>query len=858
MPDLKTDAGIAEVLGSVKPRILPPELRERYDSLKYADPKEHRQQLAREVLKYQQLVDMVVPELTDLGIATERQGTLNVDVAALNELSLSGLREALKDRIGKYTAFDTIQLLMAAFLDREVVDLNHPEAGAKPLFFTPETLDEVVDLDQLRAAQFHLTPWQFVGKFRWKRPTYPLSDPNADPKLTPQLVAYTTALYHPDFGDACREPDGKLSVLDRNHSLNEVSGQPQRYSFASQAFTQHYGIQMRSHEAENPATAGRQPALFAQQFLQPLFNRGLLRESDFRTVSGTRTEEALGREAPVGKDGGVMLDGVKYYFGKPMHHTNVRVTKLTNEIGIAFRESEQGDVMPVRTFRLLQPNEWQGKSTAELDAIGVVLSPGKTGKGYPMVRQRDGMGRLTLPSDPEELLRELPGETKQQFVQRVQAWQAFSVERRMLRQHGQLWRQLPLREQLLAAGAIRQLTDTGYDQARLKRFYQVGGVDGLRALQVTEYAPQLAKMVVELGLHFSDRTDLKEGERTIAQRLFEKYASIVEQVGQIKSYLQATFAQELTSQPELIDRIANSLFERGKTLLEKFNTARGDPESILAELERIEASIYLDLITYKSLKRENPSLSLETFGSVKTEVMSGASIPEALKAQMRTIFGENRQASPDAEALTGFAREQFERGLTRDDNQVYIILSAETVLGFTRLDPEPDLGPDHLHVGSLNVDLNYQRYSLANVLLDLVKQKIDDGMVVHSDARPKLAVLPDYIRRFGRVIVGLNQVPTERGKVPLFELVGDRQLNDQSRFQRLPFEQIQAAYPGTNDYHLDDAAIVLKFDGDREYDVMLATAQQILDTNRYAGTVYQRDPANPAALYLVFEPLLTP
>jgi hypothetical protein len=131
------------------------------------------------------------------------------------------------------------------------------------------------------------------------------------------------------------------------------------------------------------------------------------------------------------------------------------------------------------------------------------------------------------------------------------------------------------------------------------------------------------------------------------------------------------------------------------------------------------------------------------------------------------------------------------------------------VLGFTKLEPEPGR-PAELHVGSLNVDENYQRYALANTLLELVKAKIEAGTIVHSQARPQLNVLPDYVGRYGRVITGLDyeQPDPQKPVIPLFRLIGDRAANQEYQLFNQPLETIKRSYPGTNAYTLSDDQFV--------------------------------------------------
>ncbi len=324
----------------------------------------------------------------------------------------------------------------------------------------------------------------------------------------------------------------------------------------------------------------------------------------------------------------------------------------------------------------------------------------------------------------------------------------------------------------------------------------------LSFLSLEQGGHEMGQKIINIGKHLP--TD-------VADRIFEKYAELVEASENAERFLFEEFDKE---DKILARQVSSKLLQRGERLLItgsdtldtlrfQYETATGegilnrsfDPHAddhtledyerveqeeitkLLSSLDSIRAHIELWKSGFRTLYEEGV---IENFGEV-SGVEFGIKSPEELsdedKATMRKMYDENY---PESAGYSKEFREVIFHGLeeafTKKDVRFYVLKKDSEILGYNRFEDLPDTedGRKRKYVGSFNVSPQYRGSKLGDKIFDdCLAQEISGDTIIEAYADPTLPISSHYLETNGFAATGIEDI----GGRPLLKIVRDGAMN---------------------------------------------------------------------------------
>lgn len=271
----------------------------------------------------------------------------------------------------------------------------------------------------------------------------------------------------------------------------------------------------------------------------------------------------------------------------------------------------------------------------------------------------------------------------------------------------------------------------------------------ITTLLSTEHGPEMGLVVSKIARYLTHET---------AEKVFVKYAELVETADGVRGYLQDHYSKELAEKPGLEEEIIQNLLRKGKQILESASEGQNE-EEILASLERNKGDVLLFANAFRRMYGRE--ISLEQFKDLAIEHISGGSLSPEEYIQMLSIsdqnWSEQRKLMPQMytqimhdvpSQLNGKNPETGEPTQTT----WHILKHKDEVIGFFRLD---DTAPDKVYFGSMNSRSDLHGYKVGDAILREMLLKTTEGKKVEAHSSPKTAICRSYINRYGFVGTGL-------------------------------------------------------------------------------------------------------
>ena len=285
------------------------------------------------------------------------------------------------------------------------------------------------------------------------------------------------------------------------------------------------------------------------------------------------------------------------------------------------------------------------------------------------------------------------------------------------------------------------------------------GVNGARAFLSCEYGQHFGDAILKI----SESLDQKS-----ADAIFSRYAEIADVVERETEQLLKDFFVMENGQKVDRSKINDELLGRAKTIISTFATRleKGEKigsEEVLRELDHFQRDTVLFASMFKESAKGKSSIEFENIRGLSFEQKNPADLTNDEREEMLHILDENwRTQMP---SVASFVRAGFEKKIdpANTATRFHVLKKNGKVIASVRFDERPDLGPNVLYGGSLNVSPELRGSALGE---SVMRKTVDDEArdhVIYADFFPEVAAGSMYVEQFRFVVVGVEEVKVEEG-----------------------------------------------------------------------------------------------
>ncbi len=547
-----------------------------------------------------------------------------------------------------------------------------------------------------RSQKAMLQPWELGQKKKnWADPM--ILDSGEQTNLAE--VAMTAVLHK--LG-AERNENGQLTII------HPQTGK--RIPFSSSLIKDFVGINPSSSKGNNKNTFDSSPLQFTIKYLPHLLQSGLLRQSDFRTLGGSRSAEIANvHERRFNKTTGNVSftntsgQSAQYYVGKEklvgigmkIDHEHMTARMLDRQ-NVAIVKDEKGEKTIVATFPLLreeQLSKIQDAVKQQLLERGVDPTPTNV-TSYTTIGGKQ-MKNLMREYSVTDFLKVRPGENPVDYYKRLKPLDNpdFVLKKvtGFFQQAGIGIHNLPWSEQLVLARAL--LVET--DEQKLLEHAKKYGLSGVRAFLSMDLDASLGQKIVKIGEGLNPQ---------LGDALFKKYGEIVDAAYQAADYIREHFPAQDELKNQSSQKLTEQLLKKGKDLLAEFAASSGQKGSefesikLVQKLEQLKTEVLMFAASYKILPKD-AKVEFEDIANTSIEDRDSASLTEEEKKQMTEIFTLNRLGNYP-EKLLKQTQKDFAETLNTPGHTFRMLVHQGRLVAFLHYDR---ISENEIYVGSLNL-----------------------------------------------------------------------------------------------------------------------------------------------------------
>ncbi|MSR85065.1 N-acetyltransferase [Candidatus Uhrbacteria bacterium] len=768
----------------------------------------------RQIPSESEFRQVMLQRLERLGMVRHEEGRMIVRVEDLRTgliKKIRGIAEfASGGRFDSYFEKDSASIFYLTFRDAHIVseedwERKGMEAKPKKLFYTPETEDVAFDPQKIRQQDFYLGLWELPNIAAQSKK---LSYPSQHEHLQMNEVAIAALMYHPQYGDAMRDAQGRLLVRNKeSRAYRPINGE----WFEAMGFS---GGDPKEGDSMHA------PREYVTRHAHNLVQRGLIRADDFRSTSHATDQEQRIDRGHISKSGTIMLHGVIHSIGRRFARESYSVKDLSPGVGGLVERAPNGIEHIKYTFTIFQ------KGDPRLAGRTVSFGSGQTREyaSPDMIDLKEYVGLSTV----DERMRSMVN----------------------LEVGNKLWEKIPVNYSGLSEDEQTRVTDivgamNSVEQATFITFISKFKIEGLRTFLSAEGDAKQGKKIYLLVQELGD---------PMARTIFRRYNELLN--------LTRKTTKDLTDQvfesakDYSLDRaqLNGELIARAKRVLLDFADKARDQkkkhfyaEDLIKNLEHYEEDLILFTSVCKTVGKKQ-GIKFEELHHV--EYISDR-LPKELSDQEKDEIKEVLRMNwvdQDKIAAGNFKKALEEKLHINNAKTRFTLLKKDGhVIGFIRFDERPDLGERVLYGGSFNIHPDYRGSSIGNALM---KRTIDDkakkGFVLHAHVVPDAIVGTSYVEDMDHIITGIDETKVdEKGKhAPLLKILRDDQLVLRSRAPGMTRERLME--------DRTQGVRVLKFDLRTEKDRFLTTIREASQQGRIVSR-YFADPKNPAMRYVAIE-----
>ncbi|MCB9809255.1 hypothetical protein H6776_02540 [Candidatus Nomurabacteria bacterium] len=353
-------------------------------------------------------------------------------------------------------------------------------------------------------------------------------------------------------------------------------------------------------------------------------------------------------------------------------------------------------------------------------------------------------------------------------------------------------------------------------------------------LSLAHGGPEMGEKILELGEQLPPET---------AQKIFNKYAELVDRVNEVLEFTKNGFKQELQTQPEMINDIQQTLYKRGVALLDNFYQdiqSSQDIESLATEIEqqldRINADTVTTLAVFKHALREGHQLPLEDIKGATFESHHPSDFTPEQIAEMRDIYETNWEHYSD-KAFVQHILKYFDTAFDTSNtlqNTLYTFEKDNHIQAFIRFEEKE---PGTRYASALNVDENMQGLALGEAMMDEALKKEATSSVLKAVCDPTSRSNMRYFE-MGFIATGFTD-----DNPPVFKIEWDNEKNTHYRTKAMPINEILHLSPSEKTIEVHSSA-------------SLQELHQGFPENKVLTRCFQ-DPVGRGDWYAVYEDAVT-
>lgn len=376
---------------------------------------------------------------------------------------------------------------------------------------------------------------------------------------------------------------------------------------------------------------------------------------------------------------------------------------------------------------------------------------------------------------------------------------------------------------------------TNKEMAPVKEFAQTYGADGLRTfLSLAHGGPDMGDKILEIAEQIPQET---------AQKIFSKYAELVEHVDEILDMTKTGFKQALDTQPQTLHDIQQTLYQRGVALLNNFHqdiesgqNIESLSQEIQQQLDRINADTVTTLAIFKHALRAGQEVPLSDITGATFSSAHPLEFSPEQQAEMKDIYETNWEHYPDS-VFVRKIMDYFEGAFIDENskaNKLYTFQKDDHIQAFIRFEEKE---PGIQYASALNVDENMQGLALGEAMMDEALKKESETSILKAVCDP---MNRSNMRYFEMGFIAKNFT---QDNPPLFEIEWNQQENVSYRTKQMTKQDL---------LHLPES--------DTTITIRSSSSLRDLHTEIPTGKVLTRcfqDPAGRGDWYAVYENRVT-
>lgn len=408
--------------------------------------------------------------------------------------------------------------------------------------------------------------------------------------------------------------------------------------------------------------------------------------------------------------------------------------------------------------------------------------------------------------------------------------------------------ELSLREQIQLLSFLINTTEKEGERVFgvIRRF----GLAAARAFLSCEYGRKYGESIVKIGEELPD----------IAALIFERYGRIADLAFQSAESLLEQFYVVQDNRKIDVEKVAEEFLSRAKNLIgrigDKLDRGEFNSKKLLKELDLFEAQAILLAGLFKTeVKVGRKEVPFEHIKGITFQVdITPDALSDADREEMCSIFDLNwSDQDPNAAALF---RKALEHAIApgKKGTRFSVLRNGAEIVAYIRFDESPDVDPNTLYAGSLNVNPKYRGSGIGEVMMYRTLDEKGKDHVLDAHVAPAAVVGTNYTELLNLLIVGISRKRDENNS-PESEAVLLHIMRDDRRTG-----MYRARQPGVTWERLRKGEIpgveVKTFDLRTEMDHFISTIQALPDHGQIV-TRYKADPKEPMIRMIAIEPQIT-
>lgn len=226
----------------------------------------------------------------------------------------------------------------------------------------------------------------------------------------------------------------------------------------------------------------------------------------------------------------------------------------------------------------------------------------------------------------------------------------------------------------------------------------------------------------------------------VAKKVFTKYGEIIDNVSKITEFARNNFTKEIETDSELIKKIEETLYIKGKQLLSQAyddisNKKEVNYEDIGKQLDRINADTITTFAIFKQAVKNGEKLPIESIEGSVFSKKEASDISDNQQHEMLELYESNWKNHPDrdfVESLKSYFKTSFVPEDNKQKNYFYTFEKDNNIRAFVRFEKQNDAS---FYASALNVDEASKNFGLGEAMMDEALTREAKEHILHASCR---------------------------------------------------------------------------------------------------------------------------